>query len=154
MKTIQLSQGKEAIVDDEDYERLNIYKWSYGTGGYAERRPWNWILRSQGPKTFLHRAIMHATKGDLIDHINGNPLDNRRANLRFCTQHQNQANRPRLNKNNTIGFRGVAKNRARWSAKCRVNYKNVHIGTFDTPQAAAEAYNAFARRTFGEFAVA
>ena len=80
MKKIRLSQGKFALVDDEDYVRVTAQKWQYAKGyaiGY---------LRRDGKDTSikLHQFILNAKKGDIIDHVNGNPLDNRRCNIRFC----------------------------------------------------------------------
>jgi hypothetical protein len=86
-----------------------------------------------------------------IDHINGDPSDNRIANLREATASQNLANQ-RLSAANTSGFKGVKRNRAKWAAKIVVNQKHIHVGNYDTPEEANEAYRAAARRYFGEFA--
>lgn len=86
-----------------------------------------------------------------LDHINGDSLDNRIANLRLATTSQNQANR-RINQNNASGFKGVCKLRARFRAKITREGQARHLGTFDTPEEAHAAYAAAAREHFGEFA--
>ena len=92
MKKIPLSQqGKNkgkyfALVDDEDYEKDPKARWSFNPNGYAERKKGKTIER-------LHGFIMDCPKGKEVDHINGNKLDNRKCNLRICTQHQNSFNK-------------------------------------------------------------
>lgn len=83
-----LAKGKEAIVDDEDFEKVNQYKW-HSDGRYAIR----YLDARVGSSIRLHRFIMNARKGQQIDHINRNPLDNRKENLRFCTSSENNFNR-------------------------------------------------------------
>lgn len=153
MKTIQLTRGAEAILDDSDFIAHGHYKWHLSdSSGYAARRLWCSKRKKAGKKLYLHREIMGAHDGQYVDHANGNKLDNRKENLRLCTQHQNQGNRRKLNRNNTTGFAGVTRNRLGFAAKCRNNYRNVHLGTFKTPEEASAAYKAYARKLFGEFA--
>ena len=86
-----------------------------------------------------------------VDHVNGNPSDNRWANLREATPSQNQGNRRRSSCNSS-GFKGVTKGRYKWHSGIRVRSKNYHLGSFDTPEEAHEAYKKAAREMFGEFA--
>jgi len=86
-----------------------------------------------------------------IDHVDGNGLNNQKANLRVASHAENCANR-RINRNNTSGFKGVSKNKERWQAYIRVAYRQIHLGYFDTPEEAAEAYDRAAIAYFGEFA--
>lgn len=153
MRTIPLSRGYEAIVDDEDYERLSQYRWHAFVRVFGDRE---YVLarRSAGNRTpLMHREILNAPDGVEVDHRNGNGLDNRRKNLRLCTRSQNMANTP----NKTRGlYRGVRKNTNgyRWTAKIGISGRQIVLGSaFETPELAAAAYNAAALREFGEFAV-
>jgi len=150
MKEIKLTRGKVALVDDEDFVELNRYRWHVQsdkrTGKCYVMR--NYIL-SDGRKTkrFLHRLIMKAKYIQIIDHIDGNPLNNQKSNLRFCSQLQNAANR---NKNrNKVGYKGVYKTK---SGKYRVKISCYHLGTFAKEQDAALTYNKKAVELYGEFA--
>jgi hypothetical protein len=155
-KSIPLTQGKFALVDDEDYEYLNQWKWccqSQEFIDYAIRC----IYGEIGHTTIrMHRVILHAKQGQIIDHINHNGLDNRKLNLRFCTCSQNNINRIRQN-NNTSGFRGIfrawRKTKPRWGAHLQLNGKIKHAGYYDSPEEAARAYDLIAKTYFGEYAV-
>jgi hypothetical protein len=149
MKEIQLSQNRIAIVDDEEYEGLMKWKWSYTKVGYASR----WY-RKDGKRysISMHRQIMGAVVGGEIDHINNNSLDNRKENLRPCTRQQNCCNYP--TKNHTSKFKGVhhhARNNS-WISQIKVKGKNIHIGSFRREEEAARAYNQKATEMNGEFA--
>lgn len=148
MKRIPLTQGLSAIVDDEDFEMLSRFKWHFHQTGYAMR-----TARIDGKKHLLrmHRVVMNAPPHKCVDHINGNTLDNRKRNLRIASRSQNQHNRGR-NKNNTSGFKGVSRYRGRWRARITVNWKEIRLGIFDTPEEAFDAYVAAAKEYHGEFA--
>jgi hypothetical protein len=147
MKQIPLNgkhgKGKFALVDDEDYEELMKYKWRVNSVGYAVR----------GYSISMHRLIMNCDKGLLVDHINHEPLDNQKRNLRICTTSQNGMNRvPK--KGGTSKYKSVYFNKAakKWRASIMINGKSIHLGTFNTELEAAQAYNAKAKELFGEFA--
>lgn len=147
MKLIALSQGKFTKVDDEDFEEINSFNWHLavsGNGaGYAGRR-------KMGKTIFLHRQLTKCPNGLEVDHINGDPLDNIRNNLRIVTHAQNLRNR-KINKNTTSGFKGVRNNHGRWQAY--INFgKFICLGNFSTKEEAARAYNKSALVYFGEFA--
>ena len=94
MREIPLCDGAAALVDDEDFDWLNQWKWHLGAGGYASRREWNAVeKRTRG--VLMHRLILNAPPpiGYVVDHINRNRLDNRRANLRLSTFQENARNR-------------------------------------------------------------
>lgn len=151
-KRIPLSQGKFALVSDEDYARVAQYKWTYSQG-YAVRK----VYRRRddgtyaGRNVFLHNFIMCAQGDELYDHINRDSLDNQRCNLRLATRAQNNANSgPRGN----AVFKGVTYHRRdnRWIAQITSAKKRRHLGCFRTPEAAARAYDRAALELWGEFA--
>ena len=157
MKEIQLTQGKVALVDDADYEYLNQWKWHANKNGnkfYASRS----ITVSQGKqKTIsMHRVITKNINPKMhTDHLNGNGLDNRKINLRICTNSQNAMNQSKQI-NNTSGYKGVSyyKNsiNKKWMATIKINNIKIYLGLFTNPKDAAIAYNAAANNFFGEFA--
>ena len=150
MKKILLSNNDYALVDDEDWLYLVGFTWSISSGkGYAQ-------ARVNGKMQLMHR-IVAARAGincpDDVDHINGNPQDNRRSNLRAATRSQNNANSKR-HCNNTSGIKGVYwhKQAQKWRTQISVDYKIIHLGYYDTKEAAAFAYQEAARHHFKEFA--
>jgi hypothetical protein len=150
-RTIPLTRGQVAIVDAADYEWLNQWKWYAEWGGYAVRTHW-----SKTKPQFcvrMHRAILGLESGDprRIDHINGNRIDNRRANLRIATAQQN-AHNARISSRNTSGFKGAHRDRKWWKAQIRINGKNKNLGYFASPEEAHAAYRQAAIKAFGEFA--
>lgn len=152
-REIPLSSGRVAIVDDEDYGWLSAFNWHWGgvTAPYARRRPTN--AEGGGKKTILmHRAVLIVPDGRFVDHINGDKLDNRRANLRLCSSAENLRNRGAPS-NNTSGFKGVSFDRARGTWKAQIDVHGVKKARrARTPEAAARAYNELAKRFHGEFA--
>lgn len=150
-KTIELTQGKSAIVDDQDYENLNQYKWHYSNHGYAAR-----MVRKKQHRsvTFMQWYIVRPLLNTVIDHINGDRLDNRRCNLRMCKKEDNNKNR-RVNKSKTSSqYKGVTwrKHAKAWKAYIKLNQKQIHLGYFKNEFDAAIAYNKAAEQLFGEFA--
>ncbi len=147
MKHIPLTKGKYAIVDDSDYDELSKHKWMYSST-YAIR----WSPRPNRHFIFMHRVINKTPDGFVTDHINGDPLDNRRSNLRSCTQSQNHMNKLKLS-NNTSGYKGVFwhKTAKRWRAQITLNSKAKHLGYFGSPEEAHRAYNQAARKLFKDF---
>jgi len=99
----------------------------------------------------LHRFLMNCPKHLQVDHINGDILDNRKSNLRMCSQAQNMQNSPKQ-KNNTSGYKGVYKNGLSWMAKIMVDHRAIYLGTFSTKERAAEEYNKAAIKYHKEFA--
>jgi hypothetical protein len=150
VKKIPLTKGYYAIVDDDDYERVSQFKWTYSKG-YAVRS----VKDEQGRwvHQLLHRFILNAPEELKVDHINGNALDNRKSNLRLCTQKDNSRNSKKP-KNNTSGYKGVTYDRRKkkWKAQIKVNYKNIFLGHFDSKHDAARMYNFWAKDLFGEYA--
>jgi hypothetical protein len=153
MKTIPLNGGYVAFVDDEDYELVSPYKWStLVTGNKIYAR------RSEGPRRnqrqiLMHKAILKSSQGELIDHKDGDGLNNCRDNLRTADRSLNAANSCRSSAN-TSGYKGVSvsQSKRRWRAYIRVNNVCISLGHFDLIEEAAKAYDAAARKYFGEFA--
>lgn len=147
MKTIPLTQGKFAIVDDCDYEYLMQWKWYYDYNGYTGRRTWpaNKIV-------LMHREIL-TEESQEIDHKDGNKLNNLRSNLRYCTSSQNKWNRG-LSVTNRSGYKGVSwrRDRGKWDARIKAHGKQHCLGVFTCKHEAAKAWNKAALELHSEFA--
>jgi hypothetical protein len=151
MKDIPLTQGKVALVDDDDFERVSAFKW------HAHLDHGNWYARrwvKATPSTiYLHRFVMDAPCGVQVDHWNGDGLDCQKSNLRRATHEQNTRN-ARLRKDNTTGFKGVARVTGKTCVAAQIWHDNKlqRIGYFDSPTDAARAYDSVAREVYGHFA--
>ena len=158
MRKIPLTQGKFVLIDNEDYKRVSLYKWQYClVGKYRDREVAMWRGGEKGKRRtiIMSRYIVNAPKGLVVDHIDGNPLNNKRNNLRICTNQQNTFNQGlRKLKRKTSQFKGVyyRKNTKRWSAGITHNSKKHSLGCFDSEVDAARAYDKKAKELFGEFA--
>jgi hypothetical protein len=147
---IPLSNGGVALVDETDLGKIRGYRWRLDNKGYA--RSQITVGRKKQRTLLMHRLIMDAPVGLCVDHIDHDPLNNTRGNLRLATNAQNQANRQKVTA--ASGYKGVAfhKPNGRWRAAIRHNGKNHHLGVYDTPEEASAAYAKGAERLFGEFA--
>ena len=148
-KKILLSTGEYTIVDDEDWLFLVGFTWSISNSGYAQ-------TRIDGKKQYMHQIVAERVGIDCsneIDHVNRNKLDNRRCNLRAATSSQNSCNSKR-HCDNTSGIKGVCwhKSGQKWAARIMVEGKHIHLGLFNTKEAAAFAYQEAAKKYHGEFA--
>jgi len=156
-RRIPLTQGKFALVDPEDYEGLSKYNW-YAVrsprGFYAVRTVITKKGRSVRKTVGMHRVILKAPQGKLIDHINHNGLDNRKCNLRICTIQQNVWNMRKQRGNCASQYKGVTlrKDIGKWQARIICNGKSFSIGYFGDEKAAAAAYDKKAKELFREFA--
>lgn len=145
---IPLTQGRFAIVDADDYDWLNQYKWHIckkGKNLYA-------VASIKGREMLMHRLIMNPPPGLVVDHIDINSLNNKRENLRICTQGQNNYNRKGQSK--TSKYKGVyrEKNFNKWRVTIGYNSKTINLGSFDNEIDAAKAYDKKAKELFGKFA--
>lgn len=145
MKFIALTKGAIALVDDEDFESLMRNSWHLQSTGYAARGGGN------RPYVLMHRQITKAPDDRDVDHANGDPLDNRRGNLRPCTAGQNQYNR-RKSKNRKYKGVFVRAGHKSFYAEIMTHGVRHHLGAFATDEMAARAYDAAAKAHHGSFA--
>jgi hypothetical protein len=152
LREIPLTQGYVALVDDEDYERVTMVgAWqvlAHSNACYATRTSGH-----LGPTVYMHRMILCAQSGQLVDHINHDGLDNRKVNLRLCSPSQNMANQEK-NRVGSSRFKGVhrVKGYERWRASVFYEGKTRHLGSFGSEEEAARAYDAAALALWGEYA--
>ncbi len=155
MREIAIKGGAVALVDDEDYDLVMQFVWYENGHGYARGHKYEGKYNYK--YALMHRLILGVTDSrQQADHINGNRLDNRRANLRLCTHSENMRNKG-AQSNNRSGFKGVKREsgnyRSRpWRAKIEANGKEYRLGYFSTAEEAARAYDAAAIELHGEFA--
>jgi hypothetical protein len=150
VRLISLTKGKFAMVDAADYERVNRYKWF---AMQSQRSPHQFYAAraDKGTTMFMHRFLMRAPRGMVVHHLDGNGLNNCRANLVICTQQQNcYARHARVG---TSGFIGVQQSRAgKWSARVGKDGRNLYFGTYTDKREAARVRDRKARELFGPFA--
>lgn len=151
MSILIATDGSEILVDNEDRERLSRQRWWVAhnkTTSYAHTQ------LPDGRRVYMHRLITDAPDGMVVDHINCHGLDNRKSNLRVCTNADNS--RWRRGNAGESGFRGVQKvkqvTRKPWRARIKANGKYYYLGYYETIEGAIAAYNAAAIKHFGEFA--
>lgn len=155
MKTIPLTKGYFTKVDNDDYEKFAIYRWYADASRLSEIRAVRSI--NMGGKKIkriiLSREIMNAPKELKVDHINRDTLDNRKCNLRICTQEENCRNRTKMT-NSKSKYKGVGWNTEmnKWIAKITSKGNRIHLGIFADEWEAALAYNEAAKKYYGKFA--
>lgn len=153
MKTIPLTQGKFALIDDEDFEMVSLFKWYASKIGYTFYAISDITTNKKKIMLLMHRLIMNLKPHEQIDHKDRNGLNNQKSNMRFCTQAQNLMNR-RSNKNSSSEYKGVHWHirDKKWIARIKINKKSIHLGYFKDESEAARAYNKKAIELFGVFA--
>lgn len=156
MKEIELSNGMVALVDDEDFDRVNQFSWHHDAGRAFRNvvKTTNKIVSRKTQK--MHRFILELSDPQIkVDHKNRNALDNRKENLRIATTSQNNANKEKYLGDCSSKYKGVyySKDRNKWMAYIRIDGKMKNLGRFSLEEDAALAYNRAALEAFGEFAV-
>lgn len=152
-KKIPLTRGFHALVDDEDYEYLSQHRWAVSINRkihYAVRTLYIGRLHQTAR---MHRVILNAPNGILVDHVDGDGLNNTRANLRLATNAQNIRN-SRKSGSRGSQYKGVSLHNqtGRWQVHITINGKVTHVGIFADEIEAALAYDKAAKKHFGEFA--
>lgn len=154
MKQIQLTQGKVALVDDEDFDYLNQFKWAaakFPNNYYAVRYS---SIGGKQVSVYMHREILGVVDGGIfVDHQNHDGLDNQRVNLRTGTHQDNQRNK-RSKAGSSSKYVGVCwhKKDKKWQAAIAIDGKQAHLGQFDSEVDAAVARDVAAKKHYGEFA--
>lgn len=157
MKTIELTMGRVALVDDEDYRWLYQIPWYAAHLGNPRRSHWYAVTTDRAHRK-MHRVIMNAPAGLVVDHIDGDGLNNQKENLRLATPAENAKNRRKLTTANgaepTSRFKGVnySPTRSQWLARIQVDRVSTHLGYFGDEVEAAVAYDLAAKRLHGRFA--
>lgn len=140
------SNGEVILVDAEDYPELSKYTWRIGTRGYA-------TAKIQGTQVLMHRFILGLKEPTIqCDHIDHNPLNNRKSNLRICNQTLNNANRTKYKSKESI-YKGVRPSGSKWRAIGTYKGTQYNLGSYNSEIEAGMAYNIFAKKYFGEFAI-
>jgi hypothetical protein len=139
---IALTRGAYALVDEADYFWLIQWRWRLNSYGYAIRS-----TCAEGRSFYfnMHRVILSAERGQFVDHIDHNRLNNTRANLRFVTPQENQRHRRRF-ENNRTGFKGVSFMHDNWHVRIGLDGAAIHLGFFDDLKTAAQVYETLSAR--------
>lgn len=152
MRRIELTANRFALVDDEDYERVNQFLWQ------AQVRPNNCyarrgkMIKGKRVNIWLHRFVLGITDDSIrVDHKNGNGLDCQKHNLREATKQQNALNTDVIVRED-VPYRGVGKHGKRWRARTCDNGLYIHLGTYDTQEQAAQAYDDYYKTHNQDFA--
>ena len=150
MREIPLTRGMVAFVDDEDYKYLSQWNWYY-SGGYAKARVGN-------PRKVIamHRLLLNANRGDIVDHVNRNKLDNQKSNLRKSDCVGNSRNRSKYNMQTSSTFKGVFydKKKSKYTGRITIEKgKTLYLGHYVLETDVAFYYNQHAIQYFGEYAV-
>jgi hypothetical protein len=152
MNIHMLETGHCVQIDSSDYHLLEGEKWWVAKDGYVK-------VFAEGPPQRLARLVMDAKPGQIVDHVDRNPLNNKRSNLRFCDDSQSSSNQQKTKRPSTSRFKGVFRSnpvrgskKSPWTAQISFRGKSIYLGSFVNEEDAARAYDASAIQTHGEFA--
>ena len=150
MKELLMDNGMVSLVDDEDFEFLSQFHWK-ATPRHNGRTSQHWYAEV---RLYIHRFLLDAPPGVLVDHKNGNTLDNRKENLRLCSVEQNRRNSQKRGSVTTSRYKGVSwsKTAKKWTMQIQNGRMPRKAAFFDNEEDAARAYDVAARELFGEFA--
>jgi hypothetical protein len=147
---IPLTRGKWATIDIDDAEKVLPYRWNANL--YENKKNWRAAACPRMTVRFyLHNFLL--PDAEVVDHVNGNGLDNRRSNIRAATVTENRRNERYIR--NPTGVKGIYRmdtKNERWCARIKINRKKIHLGSFATCEEAGKAYDEAAKKYFGEFA--
>lgn len=146
---IMSNSNRNAIVDEDDYNKVSHITWCLNSYGHVVSN--KYIREGVYENISLHRVITNAAPGQIIDHKDGDKLNNTKDNLRKATVAENSRN-VGINSRNTTGYKGVSAYRGRYHANIVFNGVNKYLGSYKKADDAAKAYNISAERLFGEFA--
>jgi hypothetical protein len=147
-KYLKICLGWNTLVDATDYEWLKMVPWGIGWSMARGKKMRPYAVHDRlGKRYYMHRVLTTAPKGMVVDHINGDPLDNRRGNLRVVGQGQNIRNQKARS---SCGYKGVYHLRGRWTSHVKRGDHTIYVGTFDTLEDAARAYDAAVLSIDGE----
>ena len=149
VRSIALLNGGTTIVDDADYPRVCHLPWRRSSKGYVM---YSFTEDGKRREVYLHRYLAQPWHGQVVDHLDHDPMNNTRANLRRCSVTENLRHRRRF-RNNASGFKSVTAWRSKWLARIYLNDRALKLGTYDDAQSAALAYDFAARQLFHQFAV-
>ena len=143
---LKTTKGEEFIVDLIDLELTQTRTWCISKTGYL-------VATYKGKTIKLHRYLLGLTDpSQIVDHINGDSLDNRRSNLRICNQNQNSKN-SKLSSNNSSGYPGIKLTRSgKYYTRITVDYNEIYLGTFDNFEDAVNARKSAENKYYGEYA--
>ncbi|MGI8403395.1 MAG: HNH endonuclease [Thermomicrobiales bacterium] len=151
MATITTTCGTPITVDDEDMERILGFKWYLLKGTKNGTTYMYATTRVKAQTIYMHRLITSAPKNMVVDHINNDGLDNRRSNLRLCSQSENMRNRG-IRRNNTTGTAGVyLRSYGKYEVNISLNKKKIHVGVYATIEEARSARANAVSMHYGEF---
>lgn len=155
-RLIRMAQPRYAKVDPGDYERLRKYQWvaKKGRNSFYARRRVAGGKGKEGTLIYIHQEIIEVPRGMVVDHINHDGMDNRRANLRAATHSQNLRNRKKTSGATQSKYKGVCwkKGNRKWQARIGFENKEIYLGCFKNEIDAAKAYDRAAMKYHGEFA--